>query len=413
MTKQEFKSLKVGDKVKIIAESPKPWVCNQWNECMEEYVGKTVTVERGPLSDSSVGIYVRIKEDGCAWHWYPHHIEKKIVTYKDKLKEEHPDRINPLSWGGCEACPGTYYDGAPRSVDCPHANRADCEKCWNSEFKDFTCTEKAPEVKEVKRPAKVGEWIKIIDAKETHGTYEDGDILKVYKLTVLGVYCEMKRKTFWGNNDNGNLYIGESEYVVLENYKPMAEDDAAQRRIAELEEMVKDLREQYAKSREECDMLHEENKNLTEENEELEKENDCLVKCCQDCGEQYDELKGENEELEKENKRLKDEAGTFVVELDLIKSQLKAAGIPLNAVLNGKAERVMNYACYYCASNREDLKKDIIEKAKKILNNTQFIVKFDNFRRKTGLNRVNESVHDAYTNYRDRCIARLDKLLED
>ena len=79
-------------------------------------------------------------------------------------------------------------------------------------------------VKEVKRRAKVGEYIKIVNAGVTAATYGNGDILKVYKRTY-GAHCETAKKLSESDckkydHDNGNIVILDEEYVVLENYKP-------------------------------------------------------------------------------------------------------------------------------------------------------------------------------------------------
>lgn len=78
------------------------------------------------------------------------------------------------------------------------------------------------QVREVKRKAKEGEYIKIVKAHAAYGLYKNGDILKVYKTKASGVYCEMPKKTEGGFpvNDNGNIVILHDEYVVLENYTP-------------------------------------------------------------------------------------------------------------------------------------------------------------------------------------------------
>lgn len=66
-------------------------------------------------------------------------------------------------------------------------------------------------VREVKRPANVGEWVKIVNKHGwSQGLYKQGDILQVTRLTSLG---------------NAVLSCGGScafayEYVVLEGYKP-------------------------------------------------------------------------------------------------------------------------------------------------------------------------------------------------
>lgn len=66
------------------------------------------------------------------------------------------------------------------------------------------------EVREVKRKAKVGEYIKIVDAFITGGKYTKGDIFKVKSMFgVGGVLVE-----------EHEIVILHNEYVVLENYKP-------------------------------------------------------------------------------------------------------------------------------------------------------------------------------------------------
>ena len=65
-----------------------------------------------------------------------------------------------------------------------------------------------PEVKEVKREAKVGEWIKIVHAVMAGSYYKDGDILKVVRIGENGVYIER------------GTVVWIEEYVVLENYVP-------------------------------------------------------------------------------------------------------------------------------------------------------------------------------------------------
>lgn len=72
----------------------------------------------------------------------------------------------------------------------------------------FGTTSTVQIVKEVSRQAKVGEYIKIVNAINPSGYYENGDILKVEKLTRQGNV---------GIKDIGIL---PNEYVVLEGYKP-------------------------------------------------------------------------------------------------------------------------------------------------------------------------------------------------
>lgn len=71
-------------------------------------------------------------------------------------------------------------------------------------------------VHEVNRPAKVGEWIKIVNAGTTCGKYKNGDIFQV-----------TYDRTKWAENavliddEKGKMpYINFDEYVILENYQP-------------------------------------------------------------------------------------------------------------------------------------------------------------------------------------------------
>lgn len=67
-------------------------------------------------------------------------------------------------------------------------------------------------VREVKRKAEAGEYIKIVDEKSITGIYKNGDICSAIIVTDKAVIMEK----------DGLLYgcAGHEEYVVLENYKP-------------------------------------------------------------------------------------------------------------------------------------------------------------------------------------------------
>lgn len=71
-------------------------------------------------------------------------------------------------------------------------------------------------VREVKRKAKVGEYIKIVDEHSIFGTYKNGDILKVTHVDETGCVCE--------SSDELKPGLWHEEYVVLENYKPKEDD---------------------------------------------------------------------------------------------------------------------------------------------------------------------------------------------
>ena len=70
-------------------------------------------------------------------------------------------------------------------------------------------------VKEVKRLAKVGEYVKIVNAVSSYGNYKNGDILQI----VDDAYGYAR----YGHNPGEALY--DHEYVVLEGYKPEKEGE--------------------------------------------------------------------------------------------------------------------------------------------------------------------------------------------
>ena len=74
---------------------------------------------------------------------------------------------------------------------------------------------KKPVVLEVKRHAKPGEWVKIVNAtNDSSNEYENGDVLQIVRYTgdtLIGY-------AYYRNKQTKFLY--DKEYVVLEGYKP-------------------------------------------------------------------------------------------------------------------------------------------------------------------------------------------------
>lgn len=70
-------------------------------------------------------------------------------------------------------------------------------------------------VREVKRKAKVGEYVKIVYAMTWFIPYKNGDIFKVNCVTASGCICKKSEE---------NVCLRHEEYVVLENYKPKEDD---------------------------------------------------------------------------------------------------------------------------------------------------------------------------------------------
>lgn len=87
-------------------------------------------------------------------------------------------------------------------------------------------------VREVKRKAKVGEYIKVVDEHSLFDTYKNGDILKVICTSNAGCFC---KKT------DVECFLWHIEYVVLENYKPeekSQEDDDSEIRVGDMVEVT-------------------------------------------------------------------------------------------------------------------------------------------------------------------------------
>lgn len=167
--------------------------------------------------------------------------EEELKKIMDETGLTKPDEIK-----------GYFYARELRNVKCEFGNRYDIDVKVDDMFDGlrrrldgtaaqlyiydelFNRKPKKPEVKEVKRQAKVGEWIKITDAQYSYDLYKNGDILQVYKtssfsdrmyFSINGVFCELPRRLSQKeckdiSNDNGNVIIRHYEYVVLENYEP-------------------------------------------------------------------------------------------------------------------------------------------------------------------------------------------------
>ena len=84
------------------------------------------------------------------------------------------------------------------------------DRLWNSQKK----AEKQPGVREVKRYANPGEYIKIVDAGSSCAeNYHNGD-----GVLVTGYYKEMRNG--WVNVKGTKIAVFPNEYVVLEGYRP-------------------------------------------------------------------------------------------------------------------------------------------------------------------------------------------------
>lgn len=167
----------------------------------------------------------------------------------ERLFQEDKPKTNGIDWDAFKSCKiavhcRTEEDAKAFLIECdahgihfgePNKN-IDYSHCWMNygsltcfsmmyglgygrisfyESKGMKIVTYNPQVREVKRPAKVGEWIKIVEAFPMSGgrhEYKNGDVFCVRSTNACfhsDVYahgvCE---------------WIDYSEYVVLENYKP-------------------------------------------------------------------------------------------------------------------------------------------------------------------------------------------------
>lgn len=104
--------------------------------------------------------------------------------------------------------------GEKAEANCNPADEFDFRTGAKLAFNRFMGEDVKPDngVREVKRNAKVGEYIKIVEAHPYMIPYKNGDVFKVVSAEKRGVVIKKDKEGFIG--------VWHREYVVLENYKP-------------------------------------------------------------------------------------------------------------------------------------------------------------------------------------------------
>lgn len=107
---------------------------------------------------------------------------KKPMTFREKLKQEHPKFVGDTYGGGCKGCPKDY--GYIKEA-CPmkSTNGYSCHKCWDREVPEAKQEPKKEEKwRVVKRKVKAGDYIRL-----KHNDYPNladiGDVLKVHSVS--------------------------------------------------------------------------------------------------------------------------------------------------------------------------------------------------------------------------------------
>lgn len=128
--------------------------------------------------------------------------------------------------------------GEKAEVNCNPADEFDFRTGAKLAFNRLMGEDVKPDngVREVKRKAKVGEYIKIVDAKPFLIPYENGEIFRV--IGVKDATCEVE-------NSVKRCHTWHSEYVVLENYKPEKEPEKKDEICVGDTVKVKDTGKQY------------------------------------------------------------------------------------------------------------------------------------------------------------------------
>lgn len=88
-------------------------------------------------------------------------------------------------------------------------------------WKEYKKLFEEPTYREVERKANVGEWVKIVRARITCGCYDNNSVLNVVRpgsTPSRGVYVKTEKTHNAIGCRTGESFIGDNEYVVLENY---------------------------------------------------------------------------------------------------------------------------------------------------------------------------------------------------
>ena len=189
--KQEFK---VGDKVRV---AKRHWTFNVLGK-MDKWIGHVMTIREIGFTSTKME-EDKNENDARGWDWNYECLEPveseqiTINRYGNKVVAKMGKKT------GVARCNETdtfdLYTGVKIAVD----------RLFGKE-------------REVKRRAKVGEYIKITDSIFTGGRYKNGDVLKVKYLNEEDFYVKESVCV-----EEFKLPILTSEYVVLENYKPQEE----------------------------------------------------------------------------------------------------------------------------------------------------------------------------------------------
>ena len=208
---EEFKKLKVGDKVKIVDEKTgKAW--SPRGE-MDRWLGKIMTIRdiAGPGT-------VRMREDvgeygGGGWYWYPHMIDCKVD--EPATIEMHIIRGNKTIVRLSNGKVGIARCNPQDSFDVYEGLRIAAARAYGKEpFADREDTTECATVCRVKRLAEAGEYVEIVKPDDI--SIEAG--LKKGQIRRVGIIDEARYVRLLPDDCITLVLVVPNEYVVLENY---------------------------------------------------------------------------------------------------------------------------------------------------------------------------------------------------
>ena len=223
----------VGDKIQLKKEFYKEKSFTEhsngrnYKKAVASLAGKIIEVKRlFPLNEQ----YFEVEENesyrfntDCFELVEPAKVKAKVGDKIRITRDQYGDKVGTVSEVVCIKGAQIGYKSRKRKGETRYASGDAYEIVTESE------------VKEVKRIAKVGEWIKIVDANydatNTVEDYVNGDIFKVITSGIGVRFIGKKEKT------NYALHF---EYIVLEEYKPTPKLEVKEvTRRAEIGEYIK------------------------------------------------------------------------------------------------------------------------------------------------------------------------------
>lgn len=203
---EEFKKLKVGDKVKIVDRR----VGYGWSLAggMDKWLGKTMTIRH--IVDSS---YAKMKEDATGWCWCSHMIDGKVD--EPATIEMHIIRGNKTVVRLSNGKVGVARCNPQDSFDVYEGLRIAAARAYGKEpFVVCEDTTECATVCRVKRLAEAGEYVEIVKPDDI--SIEAG--LKKGQIRRVGIIDGARYVRLLPDDCITLVLVAPGEYVVLENY---------------------------------------------------------------------------------------------------------------------------------------------------------------------------------------------------